>query len=61
MEGEVKRKPKRSFGSREKHVSQNCAERNLSFLEEKDSTVTFGRRMWELQLEGGRVRLSQEN
>lgn len=46
---------------REKHVSQNCARRNLGSFGEKYPVVTFGRRIQELQLEDGRVRLSQES
>ena len=49
------------FRPREKHVSQNCGRRNLGSFGEKYPVDTFGHRIQELQLEDGRVRLSQES
>lgn len=49
------------FRPREKHVSQNYARRNLGSFGEKYPVVTFGHTIQELQLEDGRVRLSQES
>lgn len=46
---------------REKHGSQNCAGRNLGSVGEKYPVVTFGHKIQELQLEDGRVGLSQES
>lgn len=49
------------FRPSEKHVSQNCARRNLGPFGKKYPVITFGHRIQELQLEDGRVKLSQKS